>query len=534
MTKALWRMTALIMLSFCMQANAAIVIIRTDGSQTGPALADVSWNALAGGWDIKLLKLYNPGGDTLYTVYITGGDTINLLDINVPCWKDSDGSCVAAGSPVTVSVLHGDAAGVGTIRRIIQTGDAETLLLRAEARFDIGEIVVEYMSEIFAGRDVIGPITATTVDNPVRGVFLVTALRNVLGDIRALNGRIGGVTAYGTVGRPGANVALESKYLFFHVVGFDGIYANINTCVNGGTAGFWAMSGPIFEGSLITPRLATNTFDGTPSKITVRERFSGDLIVGGGFNSQDGWIELPKGGFDGNIIFNADNNSGSAWVNPIYFGLESDPDRITLTDTNYQVSMDVLGGGSIGLVPFRLHDVSCSPPNGASVAAGTQATPLSVRLRHYGPITWTSGDPVTIERRAAGSTGVFIPLSMLDFGSLIDPLDPNSLLVGLNTEGQGGFEPGFEYRILPTAFLKCEVSSQPSVQWTTPYLVTFEELACLGDTNSNQSVDVSDLLFLLASWGPASTFTERVDFNGDGMINVSDLLTILANWGPCF
>ena len=82
-------------------------------------------------------------------------------------------------------------------------------------------------------------------------------------------------------------------------------------------------------------------------------------------------------------------------------------------------------------------------------------------------------------------------------------------------------------------FLKCDVISEPSVQWATPYLFTFEEPACLGDTNSTESVDVSDLLLLLALWGPANTFSERVDFNGDGMINVSDLLVMLANWGPC-
>ena len=167
------------------------------------------------------------------------------------------------------------------------------------------------------------------------------------------------------------------------------------------------------------------------------------------------------------------------------------------------------------------------------INADTVTQPLIVRLRHYGPISWTTGDAVTIEQRAAGTTGAFTPLSMLDFGIRIDPADPNSLVIGLNASGQGGFETGFEYRILPSAFLRCDVSSQPNVQWATPYLFTFEEVVCLGDTNSTQSVGVSDLLFLLGYWGPTTSTSERVDFNGDGMINVSDLLTMLANWGPC-
>ena len=122
---------------------------------------------------------------------------------------------------------------------------------------------------------------------------------------------------------------------------------------------------------------------------------------------------------------------------------------------------------------------------------------------------------------------------MLDFGIQIDPGDPNSLVIGLNASGQGGFVPGFEYRILPTASLRSAVSSEPSVQWDSPYLFTFREAACLGDTNSTLSVDVSDLLFLLSFWGPVTSFGERVDFNGDGSVDVSDLLTLLANWGPC-
>jgi len=276
-----------------------------------------------------------------------------------------------------------------------------------------------------------------------------------------------------------------------------------------------------------------NPFENLPPRLIFTERFSADLIVGGSFNSLDGWIELPRGGFDGKIIFNADSLGGGEWVNPIYFGTSTDPNRIEITESGYSHDAQVLGGGSIGLVPFKLHNNSCSPPNGALINAETVADPLSVSLRHYGPISWTAGDPVTIEQRSAGSTGAFTPLSMLDFGIQFDPDDPNSLVLGPNASGQGGFVPGFEYRIMPTAFLRCAVSSEPSVQWEIPYLFTFQDVVCLGDTNSTQSVDVGDLLFLLNYWGPVTSFGDRVDFNGDGTVNVSDLLTLLSNWGPC-
>lgn len=53
-----------------------------------------------------------------------------------------------------------------------------------------------------------------------------------------------------------------------------------------------------------------------------------------------------------------------------------------------------------------------------------------------------------------------------------------------------------------------------------------------GDLNGDGVVDVSDLLILLAAWGPCPDgATCPADMNGDGAVDVSDLLTLLANWG---
>ena len=54
---------------------------------------------------------------------------------------------------------------------------------------------------------------------------------------------------------------------------------------------------------------------------------------------------------------------------------------------------------------------------------------------------------------------------------------------------------------------------------------------CLLDLDANGSVGVSDLLSLLASWGPRKGCS--ADFDGDGNVGASDLLALLANWGPC-
>ncbi len=54
---------------------------------------------------------------------------------------------------------------------------------------------------------------------------------------------------------------------------------------------------------------------------------------------------------------------------------------------------------------------------------------------------------------------------------------------------------------------------------------------CLWDLDANGSVGASDLLALLASWGPCKGCP--ADFDGNGTVGASDLLALLANWGPC-
>ncbi len=61
--------------------------------------------------------------------------------------------------------------------------------------------------------------------------------------------------------------------------------------------------------------------------------------------------------------------------------------------------------------------------------------------------------------------------------------------------------------------------------------VLFLDGICLWDLDANGSVGVSDLLELLASWGPCKGCP--ADFDGNSDVGVSDLLALLANWGPC-
>lgn len=57
-----------------------------------------------------------------------------------------------------------------------------------------------------------------------------------------------------------------------------------------------------------------------------------------------------------------------------------------------------------------------------------------------------------------------------------------------------------------------------------------DECECPGDLNGDGTVNVADLLVLLADWGQNGG---PADINGDGVVNTEDLLLLLASWGEC-
>ena len=54
---------------------------------------------------------------------------------------------------------------------------------------------------------------------------------------------------------------------------------------------------------------------------------------------------------------------------------------------------------------------------------------------------------------------------------------------------------------------------------------------CVADINHDDSVDVDDLIALIADWGPCGECA--ADLNNDGYVGADDLLLVLAAWGSC-
>lgn len=71
----------------------------------------------------------------------------------------------------------------------------------------------------------------------------------------------------------------------------------------------------------------------------------------------------------------------------------------------------------------------------------------------------------------------------------------------------------------------------PGGTWYTRGLHGEPAPGCPADLNGNATVDIADLLGVLAAWGACPGCP--ADINGDGDVDITDLLSVLAAWGPC-
>jgi hypothetical protein len=87
----------------------------------------------------------------------------------------------------------------------------------------------------------------------------------------------------------------------------------------------------------------------------------------------------------------------------------------------------------------------------------------------------------------------------------------------------------------PLTELRWRVHSQGSgvaaLSLLAPQLFVYYDAGRTGDVNFDATVDVADLLAMLAAWGSCAADDGCcADLNGNGAVDVADLLLILANW----
>ncbi len=85
--------------------------------------------------------------------------------------------------------------------------------------------------------------------------------------------------------------------------------------------------------------------------------------------------------------------------------------------------------------------------------------------------------------------------------------------------------------LAPPGFYMLFILNQIGVPSIARFIQLAASAPCPWDLSGNGSVDVPDLLALLAAWG--TNPGGPPDFDGDGMVAVPDLLALLSAWGPC-
>jgi hypothetical protein len=128
------------------------------------------------------------------------------------------------------------------------------------------------------------------------------------------------------------------------------------------------------------------------------------------------------------------------------------------------------------------------------------------------------------------------------FGPVLNIISGDCNSPGAGFHGPSGLtSPGEELCVSKTfapgrwwIFLGTAVTNYSCGGGNNNYSLTLTCESCDGDLNGDDIVNVSDLLELLAAWGPCADITQcRGDLDGNGHVNVSDLLILLSNWGTC-
>lgn len=169
----------------------------------------------------------------------------------------------------------------------------------------------------------------------------------------------------------------------------------------------------------------------------------------------------------------------------------------------------------------------------ASAAPSQQGQ--SIRIRGYG--TTSSPVPPSWNRAQKEHTGPYFGVVGTTLHYRADTTGGNSgsavidlstgLAIGIHTCGgchsNGGTNVG---TAINHAALQIALQNPQGVcTWPNPSPI------CHGDFNGDSMVDVSDLLLLLAAWGPCVDCPE--DLEGTGEVGVADLLLLLEAWGEC-
>jgi hypothetical protein len=404
------------------------------------------------GGDIWIRVLYGPNAQLQGTSV-----TINVYR---PNWVIGNirviiGNTVAPqlNNNVTLSVRGINGGSISSIGSIERSGTNGELWIGEVLANNIGSITGARVTTIrsLAG-NITGPILATGGQNQPGNIDVIEAvggggLGKILGNISAAGSITNGIFASSDIGTPttpvnitwGTNTALSDTRL--GTVQAANIHANItatsrNAATNRGNVSKIRATSGTFTGSLSALGFTGGTAGDPPGIITVGSLaasvdmlapLSSSSFIKAG-TTLTGAITLPANGLAGQIIPNAFNATSSAWTGSVTVGTTV-LNPASFANGAYSTLSSTLGGGAVGLVPYRLYASDCAPPhhddwivpsgepkvlnsrfNGTAVVGGVLQPKVPVRMRFYGPVKTDAPagtSPVAVWLWLDDSSGVY-------------------------------------------------------------------------------------------------------------------------------
>ncbi len=268
--------------------------------------------------------------------------------------------------------------------------------------------------------------------------------------------------------------------------------------------------------------------------------------IGGTFDASGSLDLMGTDGLAGQIIINQANSS-SSWDGDIKVNGAS------LSGDEYINTAASLGGGSVGLAPFKLHEESCDPVDSSAVfPVSGEYLAGGALARQYGPVTSTDLSqhaPVTIKRRHVNSAGSWDDVTGDPTGDgFTYSFDEQDRSLRIHNDPSSEFKlwQNYDYEIRPvrsgSGALVCDgVTGAPLVgvddATDEGYVYAFTvATSCPGDLDGDGQVAASDLAIVVGSWGPCPNPPPAQctsDLSGDRDVGAVDLANVLSYWGPC-
>ena len=474
------------------------------------------------GWDIRLNDLWNPWGNSWFRIEVDAGESIGRLEIAV------DGP--PAGSPVTITV--GEAGfPVKRIDEIVQTGSAEVILHQVNVIERLGRVEVQSINFVDVGGHVHGPIITTDSTSETRGIRSLDVAGDLLGDVLVPDGTIRLLNVLGDVGTSLSPIRIEAGHAIWSMDVRGDVWADVDLCAAGHSGYLHRLEADTFHGALRADRLARPSGSDVPPRVALEGWLNGTWTFQGPLQDDEAVLELPAQGLNGQVVVNALATADGDWTTPLVMAAGQGVPPVMLVGPTYEQVPGLLGGGSVGLVPYRIHATACSPPSGTSLMSAEDAA--EVVLRFYGPVQLGWGHPLNIQRRRHDSLDSYEPVAASDF--CVEPVegDPRSVRITA-AEAWGGFQAGWSYRIQPNASMLCDLEALVPVSAEVEYIIDLPSAGCEGDVDESGQVNIVDVLLVLALWGQGGTPAgDAADINGDGSVSVDDLLIVIGQWGGC-